>query len=277
MKSPPCATPRSFARSIGFTLIELLVVIAIIAILAAMLLPALSRAKEKARATQCLNNARQMGLAAFTYAGDSAEYFPYGVDIKNDITWTNPTAWHMLLLPHLGAKNVMTSKVFACPADRSGASATYPVPPGYIQFQMNYRANACIFRPSTGSAAFTSALRTTAIPAPALTLMITEKEYDSPDFQTTAKDLNDWLTGWNGGSRNYKNSGLERHDQVLPIATAADGHSIRFKVPNYSGNSAAVSPYYYPGLGDTRIDPSPFWTSPNPVLYLRDINSTAGF
>ena len=130
----------SLAWPRGFTLIELLVVVAIIAILAALLLPALGKARTRAQGVTCMNNAKQLALAFFLYAEDSTDYFPPNPDdgtttagynwCAGDVTGgmpgdTTPLGAHTfnpdilrdplqtLAAPYV-AKNI---GVFHCPAD----------------------------------------------------------------------------------------------------------------------------------------------------------------
>ncbi|MEW6156204.1 MAG: type II secretion system protein [Verrucomicrobiota bacterium] len=140
----PHAPPRE--REIGFTLIELLVVIAIIAILASLLLPALSRAKAKAQGTQCISNTHQIGIAFMLYADDHEESFP------RTLGWNAHGGQKGRIADHHGGGAASTNRplnryaqnifVFRCPSDNGDTEQP--------QIKTSWEAYGSGYRPQHG-------------------------------------------------------------------------------------------------------------------------------
>ncbi|MCC6484421.1 MAG: DUF1559 domain-containing protein [Armatimonadetes bacterium] len=103
------ATGRARRSVAAFTLIELLVVIAIIAILAAILFPVFSRARESARRTSCMNNEKQLGLAFLQYADDNQGFYPASAAPLSGGGWAS---WDTMIQSY-----VKSEKLFRCPSD----------------------------------------------------------------------------------------------------------------------------------------------------------------
>ena len=129
--APGWLRPYTAFRPRGFTLIELLVVIAIIAILASLLLPALAKANEKARRTQCMKNIRQIGIALVLYEGDHRKLPPKASQVpdfmnRNSGFWVNNCLY--AIAPYLqSSQKSPSSKIYACPSSKKpgdGSDAT---------------------------------------------------------------------------------------------------------------------------------------------------------
>jgi prepilin-type N-terminal cleavage/methylation domain-containing protein/prepilin-type processing-associated H-X9-DG protein len=276
--------PKAHGNKFGFTLIELLVVIAIIAILAAMLLPALTKAKEKAKGIKCVNNLKQLGIALTIY-GDENGFFPAAYDNTSGVLPSGAWIWPSLMRSTMYSGS--STEVFRCPNAPDTAqwaptfTANHPAIYGYqvnevpltpngssfMSYGYNVWGSACGGSPYKGLGAKTSDPKTkpSGVRKPTECIAITDSNWDIKNGGSTQFSGEVGMYWDTSGNGNYARAWpLDLHAKRANVLFV-DGHALavkRYEVVSWLNPNGTLN---QSGGGVIPDGPNRLWNPDNQV------------